>query len=167
MTGKTGFTGEAGYCYAAELSDGDRTFILTLLGCGWPPHKTWKWEDVRTLYRYGKEHFFYRNFAFEEKQVRIPLRNGAYKDWICVGSETQGGKREFRLLVSEEERPTAEYDLKKALDTPVKAADRAEPVPYGGRSGGLGSGLLHGETVPFLAVPEIVKIFQKDLNFVR
>ena len=130
VTGKTGFTGEAGYCYAAELSDGDRTFILTLLGCGWPPHKTWKWEDVRTLYRYGKEHFFYRNFAFEEKQVRIPLRNGAYKDWICVGSETQGGKREFRLLVSEEERPTAEYDLKKALDAPVKAGEYAGAVYY-------------------------------------
>ena len=130
LTGKTGFTGEAGYCYAAELSDGDRTFILTLLGCGWPPHKTWKWEDVRTLYRYGKEHFFYRNFAFEEKQVRIPLRNGAYKDWICVGSETQGGKREFRLLVSEEERPTAEYDLKKALDAPVKAGEYAGAVYY-------------------------------------
>ena len=130
VNGKTGFTGEAGYCYAAELSDGDRTFILTLLGCGWPPHKTWKWEDVRTLYRYGKEHFFYRNFAFEEKQVRIPLRNGDYKDWICVGSETQGGKREFRLLVSEEERPTAEYDLKKALDAPVKAGEYAGAVYY-------------------------------------
>ena len=130
LTGKTGFTGGAGYCYAAELSDGDRTFILTLLGCGWPPHKTWKWEDVRTLYRYGKEHFFYRDFAFEEKQVRIPLRNGAYKDWICVGSETQGGKREFRLLVSEEERPTAEYDLKKALDAPVKTGEYAGAVYY-------------------------------------
>ena len=59
VTGKTGFTGGAGYCYAAELSDGERSFILTLLGCGWPPHKAWKWEDVQKLYSYGKQNYFF------------------------------------------------------------------------------------------------------------
>lgn len=90
VTGKTGFTGGAGYCYIAQLSDGDRSFIIALLGCGWPPHKTWKWEDVRKLYRYGKEHFAYRDFVFEEKRIRIPLVNGAYKDWISAASESPG-----------------------------------------------------------------------------
>lgn len=130
VTGKTGFTGEAGYCYAAELSDGGRTFILTLLGCGWPPHKTWKWEDVRRLYRYGKEHFAYRDFVFEEKKIRIPLLNGAYKDWIYAVSENPEQKRIFHLLVSETERPVAEYDFKKVLEAPVNSGEWIGVVRY-------------------------------------
>lgn len=130
VTGKTGFTGGAGYCYAAELSDGERTFILTLLGCGWPPHKIWKWEDVKKLYRYGKEHFTYRDFVFEEKQIRIPLVNGAYKDWIYAASESPGQKRSFHLLVSEAEQPVAEYDFKKELEAPVRAGEETGVVRY-------------------------------------
>lgn len=130
VTGKTGFTGGAGYCYAAELSDGERTFILTLLGCGWPPHKTWKWEDVKKLYRYGKECFAYRDFIFEEKKIRISLVNGADKDWIYAVSENPEQKRTFHLLVSETEKPVAEYDLKKKLDAPVCAGMEAGVVRY-------------------------------------
>ena len=26
-----------------------KLFIIALLGCGWPPHKTWKWSDARSL----------------------------------------------------------------------------------------------------------------------
>lgn len=130
VTGKTGFTGGAGYCYAAELSDGERSFILTLLGCGWPPHKTWKWEDVQKLYSYGKQNYFYCDFAFEENRLRIPLLGGAYKDWIYAVSESPGQKRSFHLLVSETERPVAEYDMKTILDAPVKAGDEVGVVRY-------------------------------------
>ena len=48
LTGKTGFTGKAGYCYTGALSDGDRTFIIALLACGWPNNKTYKWSDGTT-----------------------------------------------------------------------------------------------------------------------
>lgn len=130
VTGKTGFTGGAGYCYAAELSDGERTFILTLLGCGWPPHKTWKWEDARKLYRYGKEHFFYRDFVFKEEKIRIPLVNGAYKDWIYAYSGNPGQERTFHLLVSETEQPAAEFNLKRILEAPVQAGEDAGEVRY-------------------------------------
>ncbi len=130
VTGKTGFTGGAGYCYIAQLFDGDRRFIVALLGCGWPPHKTWKWEDVRKLYRYGKEHFFYQEFAFEEKQVQIPLKNGAYKDRICAISDSPGEKRAFRLLVADGERAEAEYELKKEFQAPVREGEAAGRVLY-------------------------------------
>ena len=130
VTGKTGFTGGAGYCYAAELSDGERSFILTLLGCGWPPHKAWKWEDVQKLYSYGKQNYFYCDFTFEENRLRVPLLGGAYKDWIYAVSESPGQKRSFHLLVSEPERPVAEYDMKTRLNAPVKAGDEAGVVRY-------------------------------------
>ena len=130
VTGKTGFTGGAGYCYAAELSDGERSFILTLLGCGWPPHKAWKWEDVQKLYSYGKQNYFYCDFTFEENRLRVPLLGGAYKDWIYAVSESPEQKRSFHLLISETERPVAEYDMKTILDAPVKAGDEVGVVRY-------------------------------------
>ena len=130
VSGKTGFTGGAGYCYVTELSDGERRFIISLLGCGWPPHKTWKWEDVRRLYQYGKEQYAYREFVFEERKHRILLENGADKEWIYAVSDSPGQKKTFRLLVSEKEAPEAEYMLKKVLEAPVKAGDEAGAVYY-------------------------------------
>ena len=43
LSGKTGFTGGAGYCYVGALRRDGRTFIVALLACGWPAHKTYKW----------------------------------------------------------------------------------------------------------------------------
>ena len=39
VSGKTGFTGNAGYCYVAACENEGRTFIISLLGCGWPNNK--------------------------------------------------------------------------------------------------------------------------------
>ena len=36
LTGKTGFTADAGYCYAGALERDGKTFIVALLACGWP-----------------------------------------------------------------------------------------------------------------------------------
>ena len=57
LSGKTGFTGNAGYCYVGALQREDRTFIVALLACGWPNHKTWKWADTKELMNYGLEHY--------------------------------------------------------------------------------------------------------------
>ena len=45
LSGKTGFTGKAGYCYVGALERDDRTFVVALLACGWPNNKTYKWSD--------------------------------------------------------------------------------------------------------------------------
>lgn len=34
LSGKTGFTGKAGYCYVGALQRGEKTFIVVLLACG-------------------------------------------------------------------------------------------------------------------------------------
>ena len=49
LSGKTGFTGNAGYCYIGALQRDDRTFIVALLACGWPNNKTYKWADAKKL----------------------------------------------------------------------------------------------------------------------
>ena len=38
LSGKTGFTGEAGYSYVGALERDGKSLIVALLGCGWPPN---------------------------------------------------------------------------------------------------------------------------------
>lgn len=42
LAGKTGYTSQAGYCYVCAWEKDGKTFIVSLLGCGWPNHKTYK-----------------------------------------------------------------------------------------------------------------------------
>lgn len=82
LSGKTGFTNKAGYCYVGALERDGRTFVVVLLACGWPNHKTWKWSDTRKLMEYGLDNYFYRSFgqegtAFDETLLQpVPVRNG-------------------------------------------------------------------------------------------
>ena len=56
LSGKTGYTSKAGYCYVGALKQDERTFVVALLACGWPNHKTYKWTDTKCLMEYGLEH---------------------------------------------------------------------------------------------------------------
>ena len=82
LTGKTGFTNKAGYCYVGALEREGRTFVVALLACGWPNNKNYKWSDTRELMQYGIDNYFYRSFseegvAFEESRLQpIPVHNG-------------------------------------------------------------------------------------------
>lgn len=53
ISGKTGFTTKAGYCYVAAIEKDGRKMCLSLLGCGWPNNKNYKWEDAKKLVEYG------------------------------------------------------------------------------------------------------------------
>ncbi len=80
LSGKTGFTGGAGYSYIGALESRGRTFIIALLGCGWPPHKTWKWADARTLYEYGKARYQRKQVYRAEALPPVLVEGG-----ICWG----------------------------------------------------------------------------------
>lgn len=69
LTGKTGFTNQAGYCYVGALQRDGKTYIAALLACGWPNHKSYKWSDMRKLMNYGLEHYTYHSFMEVEPDV--------------------------------------------------------------------------------------------------
>lgn len=112
LSGKTGFTNKAGYCYVGALKRDGRTFVVALLACGWPNNKSYKWSDTRKLMQYGLEHYFYRSFseegvAFDESRLKsIPVLKGrtevlgasAYVDIEIAGRENgpekNGGTRQ-------------------------------------------------------------------------
>ena len=87
LTGKTGFTGGAGYSYVGALEKNGKLFIIALLGCGWPPHKTWKWSDARSLLSYGMENYE-KTDLYERCQKTEPLPVKA-DGGICWGEQPQ------------------------------------------------------------------------------
>lgn len=123
LTGKTGFTGKAGYCYTGALSDGDRTFIIALLACGWPNNKTYKWSDARALFSYGLS-------AYRYDRIELPGGFGAVsvKEGVLPGQAIDGkaevalllaGEKEFRLLLSGQDEVKWKVTLPKILEAPV------------------------------------------------
>lgn len=74
ISGKTGFTSSAGYCYVCAYTDNERTLCIALLGCGWPPSRNYKWSDVRYLLalgsKYKKTHLLSDKISFY-----IPINN--------------------------------------------------------------------------------------------
>ncbi len=88
LTGKTGFTNGAGYCYVGALERDGKRLIAVVLACGWPNHKTWKWSDTRKLMEYGLENY-HRETVGEEEIPLEPVRieNGQV-DSVRIGAET-------------------------------------------------------------------------------
>ena len=76
LTGKTGFTNKAGYCYVAAMEINGERYCIALLACGWPNNKDYKWKDARTLFQYGIK-------EYDMKQVTIqPLKECIQIDGI-------------------------------------------------------------------------------------
>ena len=138
ISGKTGFTSGAGYCYTGAVEDEGRVFIVTLLGCGWPPHKTYKWSDVRELLAYGKKNYQYRNIYRECELPALAVREGVEgegeaADWgnctveVVLGNE---GEKELSFLVSAQDKVKIVRNLPEALDAPVRKGEKVGTVEY-------------------------------------
>lgn len=72
LAGKTGYTSQAGYCYVCAWEKEGRTFIVSLLGCGWPNHKNYKWSDTEKLLSFGDYNFDYKTYWQEPQTKKNP-----------------------------------------------------------------------------------------------
>ena len=141
LSGKTGSTGKAGYCYVGALTRDGKTFIVALLACGWPNNKTYKWKDTRKLMEYGLKNYEYRN-VWEDIQVeRIPVENGIPESgelWDTAYTEAEiEGKEEVRLLLRKDEKVSVEVEKAEQLAAPIEAGQQVGTVRYY-----LGDGLI-------------------------
>ena len=118
LSGKTGYTADAGYCYVCAVKKDDRTFIAALLGSGWPPHKGYKWSDVQTLLDYGDENYRYQTIDISkgvpDRQVHV--MNGE-QDFATVRAK----QTNYRFLLSSEDKVHVESVLPGQLEAPVEA----------------------------------------------
>lgn len=135
LTGKTGFTGEAGYCYVGALKRDDRTFIVALLACGWPGNKGYKWEDTRKLMEYGLEWYQYQDVWENIELPEMSVSGGVseenpYIDKIQIPLKFQDETQSLKILLGKEEEVTIKKEITQFLDAPVKKGTEAGTVKY-------------------------------------
>lgn len=124
LSGKTGFTGGAGYCYVGALKRDERTFIVALLACGWPNHKTYKWIDTRKLMEHGLKNYAYQNIykKVEVKPVKIldgiPLSK-RYDPYAGVEVEAKVPEEELNFLLSVEDEVRIDVSYAGEQKAPV------------------------------------------------
>lgn len=117
VSGKTGFTGKAGYCYVGAVEEGGRLFIVSLLACGWPGHKGYKWIDTKKLVAYGKENFEKRIIAAEiVPTADIPVADGQ-KDTVRTQAVQGPG---IPMLLRRGEQAEYRVELLPSLTAPVQ-----------------------------------------------
>ncbi len=148
LSGKTGFTNNAGYCYVGAVESEGRIFTVALLACGWPNNRSYKWSDMKKLALYGMERYQYQDIYEEKTFADIPVRNGiAGKDGtpfeeafvsVTLRKEEEG----LRYLLCEEDQVEVKTQVETVLDAPVAAGMQVGSVSY----------YLNGELVKQYAV---------------
>jgi len=129
VSGKTGFTNKAGYCYVAALEKDNERYCIALLACGWPNNKTYKWKDAKTLFEYGLENYDRKKVIVKciEQEIQV---NG------CVGKpkfkqinqkdtlKLYAPKKEYQLLMQETDAIDTEIVLYTDTDLPIKEGEK-------------------------------------------
>lgn len=115
---KTGFTGNAGYCFVGALKSDGRTFISVVLGSGWPSNRTYKWKDTRKLMEYGINNFFPRTvFSTIKNYKDVKVKDGMEESTsTCIVGE-------LSLILCEADDVRVVYELEDYIDAPVSAGD--------------------------------------------
>lgn len=132
VSGKTGFTADAGYCYVGALQRDNRTFIVALLACGWPNHKTYKWQDTRALMEYGLKYYKKQRFDGNVGLPQLSVADGIPENGALSGVSTVKlqirDREEADILLREDEEPEYRTLLADTLKAAVKAGTDAGTV---------------------------------------
>ena len=134
LSGKTGFTADAGYCYVGALERDGRTFVVALLGCGWPNHKTYKWKDCQKLFSYGIGNYEYRTFTQPLGSWEYAVTGGAAASGdpyeLPVVRLEEENHEPIRLLLRSDEQIECEEHLDFNAEAPVALGQEGGEVRY-------------------------------------
>lgn len=139
ISGKTGFTAKAGYCYTGALERDGKCLIVTLLACDWPNHKNYKWTDAAKLLNYGLESYTYRDVLDHSwKPGRIEVTDGVYDGLLQTKSSASltlvspalDPARSLPVLLKETEIPKKDIFLPELIEAPVKKGEKVGSVTY-------------------------------------
>ena len=139
ISGKTGFTAKAGYCYTGALERDGKCLIVTLLACGWPNHKNYKWADAAKLLNYGLESYTYRDVLDHSwKPGRIEVTDGVYDGLLQTKSSASltlvspalDPARSLPVLLKETEITEKDIFLPELIEAPVKKGEKVGSMTY-------------------------------------
>lgn len=137
LSGKTGFTGTAGYCYVGALERDGKTLIVALLACGWPNNKTYKWADTKKLMQYGLDAFSLYEVASdlktEEDLPKILVSDGRTA-WIGekaeVAVQIKNVESMETVLIKEGEQVETDVQIQTKLYAPVRKGSVIGTIVY-------------------------------------
>ncbi|MDE6852102.1 MAG: D-alanyl-D-alanine carboxypeptidase [Lachnospiraceae bacterium] len=117
---KTGFTGNAGYCFCGAATRNGTTLISSVLACGWPPHKTYKWADTRKLMDYGFQAFTRANLPDKPALPTIQILDGTQAELHL----NRTVKKELSsLYLNAQDTLDICYELPDSVTAPVRSGD--------------------------------------------
>lgn len=158
LSGKTGFTADAGYCYVGALERDGKTLIVSLLACGWPNNKDYKWADTKKLMNYGLEKYEIKDVLERELPVgRLEVNGGQHggnlseKSYVSLSYRENMEEESLKILLGEDEKVEQKVELPDMLEAPVKKGTKIGKVSY----------LLEGEELksyPIYTDEEVKKI---------
>ena len=138
LSGKTGFTSEAGYCYVGALRKDGKTLIVALLGCGWPNNRSYKWSDTKKLMEYGLANYEYRSFLEEKEVELLPIEvENAQGDNMKktvfiqpVVQKDQSGSGKDGILMRPDEKIERIVEMVDHLEAPIEAGMTIGSISY-------------------------------------
>lgn len=134
LTGKTGFTADAGYCYAGALEQDGRVFVVALLGCGWPNNKTYKWKDCKKLFTYGLDHYEYQTYSDKAGKWEYAVTGGAADSGnpyeLPIVQLSEENHEPLRILLRSDEKIVREEHLDIIMCAPLEAGYESGWVNY-------------------------------------
>lgn len=148
LSGKTGFTNNAGYCYVGAVESEGRIFTVALLACGWPNNRSYKWSDMKKLTAYGMERYQYRDIYEPQDFADILVRNGIAGEHgtpfeqASVSVTLKAQEESLSCLLCEEDQVEVKTRVETVLDAPVAAGEEVGSVSY----------FLNGELIKRYAV---------------
>lgn len=135
LSGKTGFTNKAGYCYVGAVESEGRIFTVALLACGWPNNRSYKWSDMKKLAAYGMERYQYKDIYEAKTFEDIPVRNGISEKGTpfeeaqaAVSLKTR--EENLSYLLCDEDQVEVKARVETVLDAPVAAGAEVGEVSY-------------------------------------
>ena len=142
ISGKTGFTSDAGYCYVCAYENDGRRYIVVLLGCGWPNNKNYKWIDTKKLLKYGCDNyrlntFLYKDIVLPKVKVIDGIYGGYYdfgingmidKENIYINAFVQDG--EIKMLLKCDESINMDIHILESVEAPINKGQLIGEVRY-------------------------------------
>ena len=117
---KTGFTGNAGYCFCGAAKRGGITLISSVLACGWPPHKTYKWTDTKKLMDYGFTNYKLVRLTETPMLQKIPVHGGRSN---IMQPRRSVPARDTKLLMTSADTLRICYELPHSIKAPIRSGD--------------------------------------------
>ena len=137
LAGKTGYTSQAGYCYVCAWEEEGKTFVVSLLGCGWPNHKTYKWSDTKKLLSYGAYNYDYETYWREPHTSKILVTDGVEnmqnigeKVYLRGKCSVTSEDREKEILLKKGEAVTCKTEIPQKVSAPVLKGEKLGRIAY-------------------------------------